>query len=297
MFSCLSIGSHTDNNSLKVTLVIIFALVGNTNFSLVHESTHKLLSSNPTHNYFFGFLSAFWFPTSITFQKICHLSHHLRNRTKYERFDICVEGKDVKIFKFLQFYGIITGIYWFLSPVSCLLYIFSPFLYRVLRYLRGKYTFLEGTGIIMLESFVDHPSRKIIIIETLVVLAAYIALIKFDYFNLGYAFLCYFSFGVLWGSLQYADHAWSELDTIHGAWDLKINTVMQAVFLNYHFHRAHHSNPDVPWYELENYIDSNALRPRHFKVWLRMFRGPLIVPDVSDKELNKLLKNYAKELV
>ena len=53
-----------------------------------------------------------------------------------------------------------------------------------------------------------------------------------------------------WGGLQYADHAWSERDIKNGAWNLAVPKWMQAVFLNYHYHKVHHQHPRTPWVNL-----------------------------------------------
>ena len=75
--------------------------------------------------------------------------------------------------------------------------------------------------------------------------------------NLNFAswLLCYWSFAVLWGSLQYADHAWSIRDIRNGAWNLKVNSVIHWVFLHYHHHLAHHQHPYIPWIHLHKFVN------------------------------------------
>ena len=59
-----------------------------------------------------------------------------------------------------------------------------------------------------------------------------------------------------------------------GAWNLRVNRVVQYLFLNYHHHRAHHQHPNVPWLHLPKYVDFSQERPSFLRVYLRMRRGP-----------------------
>ena len=86
--------------------------------------------------------------------------------------------------------------------------------------------------------------------------------------------LCYAAFALNWSSLQYADHAWSGRDVHDGAWNLRVSRVVQALFLNYHHHKAHHQHPTVPWLHLPRYVDMTEERPSFLAIYLRMWRGP-----------------------
>ncbi len=77
-----------------------------------------------------------------------------------------------------------------------------------------------------------------------------------------------------WSALQYADHAFSPLDPANGAWNLKVNRVTRAVFLNYHLHLAHHRHPQVPWIHLDQLVDPLEPQPGFLRTWLAMWRGP-----------------------
>jgi len=58
---------------------------------------------------------------------------------------------------------------------------------------------------------------------------------------------CYAAFGLMWSSLQYADHAFSPLDNIKGTWNLRVNGLVRLAYLNYHFHQCHHRDITIPW--------------------------------------------------
>jgi fatty acid desaturase len=129
----------------------------------------------------------------------------------------------------------------------------------------------------MLSGFDERPSGvlRLEILLSLVVQAALFLALDLSW---GGWLLCYAAFAVNWSSLQYADHAWSELDVLDGAWDLRVNPVVRFLFLNYHHHRAHHRNPGVPWIHLPRYVDFSQPRPSFLGVWLSMWRGPRPFP-------------------
>jgi fatty acid desaturase len=79
---------------------------------------------------------------------------------------------------------------------------------------------------------------------------------------------------VNWSALQYADHAFSPLDPKDDAWNLKVNPVVRALFLNYHHHLAHHNAPQVPWLHLPKLVRPDSAQPSFWRIYLRMWRGP-----------------------
>jgi len=93
---------------------------------------------------------------------------------------------------------------------------------------------------------------------------------------------CYAAFGLHWSSLQYADHAFSPLDRRDGAWNLRVNPITRALFLNYHYHLAHHQHPRTPWLYLGRLVDPTLLQPSFLGIWLRMWRGPEPLPKETE---------------
>src|SRR2546425_10633248 len=116
----LWVASHTEAWSYQLLAAIAFSYVNNTLFALLHESVHGVFHRNSTVNEWCGRLTAAFFPTGFTFQRICHLGHHQRNRTPTEQFDY-YHPRDNKLLKYVQWYGILTGLYWLVSPLACLL--------------------------------------------------------------------------------------------------------------------------------------------------------------------------------
>lgn len=269
--------SHTRWWGWALVAAVVFSYTNNTTFSLLHESVHGIFHPNRTINEWFGRLNAAFFPTALTFQRIFHLGHHRRNRTDAELFDY-YSPHDNRFLKYVQWYGILTAVYWVVSPVACLLYLLCPWVLH-LPLFRGDHSKIaQQTGAdAMLSGFENAPGLHIRseILFSILVQAAMVYLLDLTLFGW---LLCYGAFALNWSSLQYADHAWSVRNVYDGAWNLKVNKAVQYVFLNYHHHRAHHQNPQVSWIHLSRYVDFSEDRPSFLKMYLRMWLGPRPYP-------------------
>src|SRR5262245_53872909 len=126
----LWIASHTNSWVVRLVSAFVFSYVNNTLFSLLHEAVHGVFHSNRAINNAYGRVLAAFFPTGFRFQQLCHLGHHRRNRTEPELFDYYRPG-DNMFMKYFQWYGILTGLYWTLSPLGCLVYLFCPWIMRI----------------------------------------------------------------------------------------------------------------------------------------------------------------------
>ena len=256
---------------------IAFSYTNNTTFALLHESVHGLFHPRRAVNEWFGRCNAALFPTALLFQRTCHLGHHRRNRSDAELFDYYKSG-DNRLLKFAQWYGILTGVYWILMPLACALYLLCPWVFR-LKSLRNADSHLANqTGADAMLAGFENVSGRRLRGEILLTLAIQAALIYCLHLTFAGWLLCYGCFAVNWSSLQYADHAWSVLHVYDGAWNLKVNGVVQYIFLNYHHHRAHHQNPHVSWLHLPEHVEWAAERPSFLRIYLKMWMGPRPFP-------------------
>lgn len=265
----LRIASHTESWAVRITAAVAFSFVNNTVFSLLHEAVHGVFHPKKGINETFGRLTAAFFPTGLTFQRICHLGHHRRNRSDVELFDYVLPGES-RLVKAVQWYGILTGVYWLLPPLACLAYLVAPGLFRPHG---GSRLFRQTSADAMLSGFEEAPEGKVRleILGSILLQAGLWWVLDLNLWGWG---LCYAAFAINWSSLQYADHAWSERDVHDGAWNLRVNRVVRYLFLNYHHHKAHHQHPNVPWLHLPRYVDEAEERPSFLGIYLKMWRGP-----------------------
>jgi fatty acid desaturase len=256
---------------------IAFSYVNNTVFSLLHEAVHCVLHPSARVNSLCGRFLAAFFPTSFTLQRLFHLGHHRRNRSAAERFDYITPGENV-LLKNVQWYGILTGLYWLLPPLSCILYLLSPrvFSSKLIQGEDAAWSRQSGTDAMVAD--VERLPAMTVRAEIVFAIAWQAALfLALDLTWSGWL-LCYAAFAVNWSSLQYADHAWSPLDPVRGAWNLRVNRAVQWIFLNYHHHGVHHENPKIPWIHLPRFIDDAGPRPSFLRIYLSMWKGPRPLP-------------------
>jgi len=255
---------------------IAFSFVGNTLFSCLHECVHGVFHPNARVNHAFGVVCAAFFPTGFSLQRAAHLGHHSRNRSAAEMFDYYTPI-DSRFLKTLQWYGIISGVYWLFVVLGWLLFLCVPFVFRAASSQRWSAIAEHTSGPAYARSFSTAPGTRarLELLYTVAFQAA--AFYLLDLTAAGWL-LCYVAFGLNWSALQYADHAFSPLHVTEGAWDLRVHPWVQAIFLNYHLHLAHHRHPSVPWIHLPRYVDNARPRPQFLTQYLRMWRGPQPLP-------------------
>jgi fatty acid desaturase len=267
--------SHASSWWLIAIAAVVFSYTNNTAYSLLHECVHGKLHPSRAVNEWGGRLLAACFPTGLTFHRLCHLGHHRRNRTEAERFDYYT-ADDNRFVKFVQWYGILTGCYWLIPPLGCVLMLVTPraLLRRVVQTGPDDQT---GTAA-MLGGVVEAMGVKMRAEILLSIAVQAIAWVALDLSWVGWL-ACYAAFAVNWSALQYADHAWSELDVENGAWNLSVGRTVQYIFLNYHHHLAHHQHPHVPWIHLGRFVDATTPRPSFLRIYLSMWAGPRPLPE------------------
>lgn len=268
----LAAASHTASWGWRIGAALAFSYVNNTIFALLHEAVHGRLHASRRVNETIGRVMAAFFPTSLGFQRICHLGHHRRNRSDAEVFDYILPGES-RLVKTLQWYGVLTGIYWLLLPAGCFVYLVWPGAFRLPARIRSSRLFRQTSAEGMLSGFAHAPAPTIRL-EILFSLALQAVFVWTLDLTMAGWLACYGAFAVNWSSLQYADHAFTERHVHDGAWNLRVNRVVQYLFLNYHHHKAHHQHSQVPWIHLSKYVDFTEERPSFLRIWLRMWKGP-----------------------
>lgn len=262
---------------LAITAAIAFSFVNNTMFSLLHEAVHGIAHRSRLANDGIGRIAAAFFPTAYSLQRVFHLGHHARNRTAFEQFDYIRPG-DNRFLRYAQWYAILTGLYWLFVPLGGIAYFVWPALFES-EVLASKDSSLAAqTGASSMFASIEHAPRWTIRLEILFTIVAQVAIVMLAGVTLRGWLLCYAAFAINWSSLQYTDHAFSKLDVLDGAWNLRVNPVTRALFLNYHHHLAHHRHPNVPWIHLGRYVDPTDAHPSFWRIYLSMWRGPRPLP-------------------
>jgi fatty acid desaturase len=279
--SCLYVASNGRSLALRISAAIAFSFFNNTMFSLMHEAVHGLFHPNPSVNDIAGRIAAASFPTAFSLQRAFHLAHHRNNRSDCERFDYYGPHEN-RVLKFVQWYCILTGLYWIASPLFCVVYAATASLIRWPKLLAPNNRFGRQTSA---ESFLESlrtVTPMTARLDTAISICAQTTIIYLFDLDLAGWLLCYAWFALNWSSLQYTDHAFSPLDRQEGAWNLRVNPLVRLIFLNYHHHLAHHREPTVPWIALPRLVRAGDASPTFWSIYWRMWAGPRPLPKENE---------------
>jgi fatty acid desaturase len=256
---------------------IAFSFSNNTVFALLHEAVHGTFHRSSAVNRWAGRFAAAFFPTGFAVQRAFHVTHHRHNRDRFEQFDY-VHAGDVRWLKFAQWYAILTGVYWLVTVAGVAVHAVLPRALRV--------AFLRSADSRAAEQTASRPYLDALddlppVVPRLEVAAAFTAqaLLCAAFGISAVAWVsCYAAFALNWSSLQYADHAFSPLDNVEGAWNLRVPRPVRWLFLNYHYHLAHHRSPQTSWIHLGKLVRPGDPSPTFLGIWLAMWRGPRPFP-------------------
>jgi len=255
------------------TIAIIclgYALVMNASYVMLHEAEHGILHSNRRLNDAIGVILALFFPAPFHLIRQGHIGHHMRNRSDDEAFDFYFDGES-RLWKHLQFYGILTGLFWVVVVSSNIIAVIAPSL------LKAKWASFDRPTQALLESL-NQKYTLLIRLEALLAIGLHISLVYFlEIPTLTYIIMLS-SFGVLWSALQYVHHFGTERDVLKGAKNLKTWRWLDMLWLNHNWHKNHHAEPTVSWIHLPE-VDPDAKlnesnRERLLPAYLKMWRGP-----------------------
>ena len=265
-------------------LAIAFAIVGNSVYSIVHESEHRMLHPNPKMNDVLGVVMALFFPAPYPLIRQGHIGHHQRNRSDDEAFDFYFDGER-PILKYLQLYGILTGLYWVTVVLSNVVVLVCPFL------LRRRYFDFDRPSAAFMDSLnpgywwiIKVEAILVIMLHTVIIWGMGIPVLNY--------FVVYFGFGLSWSAMQYVHHFGTERHVLRGTRNLWLLAPLDLIWLNHNWHLTHHQQPTVPWIYLPRVAqEKDPNREFLFYHYLRMWRGPRYTDEhVANKYSGRIVK-------
>jgi fatty acid desaturase len=266
--ACLWLASH-GTWWAAIAGAIAFAFLNNIPFALMHEAVHGVASPSRRRNDLLGAIAGWMFPTSFSLQRTAHLGHHLRNRTDQELYDYYTARESRALRNVWLYAGNLFGLYWFLIPLSNVIYLIGTPLYRSKLFVERIAPAL-GFGTYV-NDIVRLPAARVRL-EIAAAIAYQASLWWLLDLNLLGWILAHWLFALHWSALQYVDHAWSARDVTNGAWDLRVSTPARWLALNYHCHLAHHRNPQVPWTRLPS-LATREGQPTFWQVYWSLWRN------------------------
>jgi len=229
-------------------LSVTYGVVMNSGYAMLHEAEHQLLHSNRNVNDAIGALLAVYFPAPFHLLRQGHIGHHLRNRSDDEAFDFYFEGES-RLWKYLQLYGILTGLFWIAVVFSNIIAVLSPSLLTAKK--AEKARFDRAT-----EALVESLNEKylgLIRLEAVAILLWHGVIIWVFQIPIWNYATVLFGFGFIWSAMQYVHHFGTDRDVIHGTRSLKTFGLLDLIWLNHNWHHEHHAHPTVPWIYLPEF--------------------------------------------
>jgi fatty acid desaturase len=244
-----------------------FGIVMNSVYAIIHEADHGMLFDDRRLNDAGGVLMSLFFPAPFHLLRQGHLGHHLRNRSDDEAFDLYFEGEH-PIWKCLQLYGTLTGLYWGVAVLSNVVVLAFPFV------MHRQYFAFDRPSAAFMDALNPRYSR-VIRLEAVATIGLHVTIVWLLTIPLVNYLVMYAGFGVSWSAMQYVHHFGTTRHVLEGARNLRIWGPIDALWLNHNWHLTHHKHPTVPWIHLphigraEN--PQRGFLPAHYA---RMWRGP-----------------------
>lgn len=265
--ACIAAAREPASWGRLALLAVAFGVVMNSVYAIIHEADHGMLFEDRRANDAGGVLMSLFFPAPFHLLRQGHLGHHMRNRSDDEAFDLYFDGEH-PVWKALQLYGTLTGLYWLVAVLSNVVVVLFPFVMR-----REHFTFDRPSM-----AFMDALNPRytgLIRLEALATIALHAGLVwGLSIPVVNYAVM-YAGFGFSWSAMQYVHHYGTTRHVLEGARNLWIWGPLDALWLNHNWHLTHHKHPTVPWIHLprlgrrEN--PERGFLPAHYAL---MWKGP-----------------------
>lgn len=246
-------------------LALAYGILMNTGYALFHEAEHNLFHPNKRINNLAGVALGFFFPAPFHLLRQGHLGHHMRNRSDDEAFDFYFEGEN-PVWKHLQLYGILTGLFWVVIILSNVLAALNPAWMG-----NKKVKFDRATE--ALQETLNPRYLRLIQLEAILIILAHAAAVYFWRVPVLHYAAVLFGFGFMWSALQYVHHYGTTRDVQKGARNLRTWRLLDLLWLNHNWHLNHHMSPTIPWIYLPHHGTSEE-RGSLTWAYLKMWRGP-----------------------
>lgn len=280
---CFASAARLPSGWPLVLLAVLFGILMNSVYSIIHEAEHAMLFSHRGANEAVGIFMALFFPAPFHLIRQGHLGHHLRNRSDDEAFDFYFD-EDHKIWKVLVLYGILTGFYYVVVALSNVVFLLLPFRED------KKYWHVDQASTAFMESL-NPRYRRAIRLEAFAAIVLHTGLVWSLQIPVTHYLAMYAGFGLMWSAMQYVHHYGTERHVTRGARNLWIWRPLDLLLLNHNWHLTHHSHPGVPWLYLpETELEEPGTRGFLLAAYLRMWRGPRRATDrVPNQHAGKLI--------
>jgi len=176
-------------------------------------------------------------------------------------------SSDNKLLKRVQWYSILTGVYWVALPIGSILVSLYPGILKLRPFQRFK-----STEVL----YDDFDTKSVFRIRVEVVLGIIYWVTLWKLLNLQWqsVIVLYACVAFNWSTRQYVTHAFTPRHVIEGALNLRVSTPMRWILLNGHWDQVHHKYPHVPWFELPKHSSETMSPVSYWRQYFQMWQGP-----------------------
>jgi fatty acid desaturase len=261
----LWLGSQATAWYAVVFVGVAFSYLMLTNYALLHEASHGNLNSGARVNYLLGVLTGLLFPIPFRLMRTTHQNHHLHNRTDHEMFDLYYPT-DSRLLKWVQWYGILAGLFWPLVPLGALLVGACPGLLR--------WQIVRKAPNVAIVANLERRAIRAMRLELFMIILFFSGLFWLLELKWQNTLILYACFSFNWSTRQYVGHAFSGRHVIDGAWNLRHFPWMSWLLLHGEWDLNHHRRPDVSWYYLPRLSPPDEPRTSYWRQYWRQWLGP-----------------------
>ncbi len=275
----LVLGARVERGWALGLCVAAFALLFQTQFALLHEASHLKLHSNPTWNRWLGVLSGLLFPISSSMLSITHWSHHLKNRSDQEMFDLYYPHQS-RVGRTIGWYLMLVGFWYWVIPPFLLLLLVAPGVFRRM-----------SERLHIAEAIFHHPTISVgrIRAELLLCVLALTGVCVLSGLSVARLALFYAAAAAIWSGTNYLEHSYAPRDVLTGAFNLRAPWPYSWLNLHRELDFNHHRYPDVSWVHLPALSPPDEQRRSYVLHYLRQWTtGPMLTHEPGPEPLKDI---------
>lgn len=279
----LFLGARVESGWALGLCVGAYALLFQTQFALMHEASHLKLHPDPVWNRWLGVLCGLLFPMSASMLSITHWSHHLKNRSDQEMFDLYYPHHS-RVGRTIAWYLMLVGFWYWVIPPFLLLLLVAPGVFRRM-----------SEKLHIAEAIFRHPEISVgrIRVELLLCTLALTGVGVLSGLSLGRLGLFYVVAGALWSGVNYLEHSYAPRDVIKGAFNLEAPWPYGWLNLHRELDYNHHAYPDVSWIHLPALSPQGEQRRSYVLHYLRQWTtGPMPAQEPGPEPLKDIPRQY-----
>ncbi|MFL5343738.1 MAG: fatty acid desaturase [Hyalangium sp.] len=279
----LVLGARVERGWALGLCVAAFALLFQTQFALLHEASHLKLHSNPTWNRWLGVLSGLLFPISSSMLSITHWSHHLKNRSDQEMFDLYYPHQS-RVGRTIGWYLMLVGFWYWIIPPFLLLLLVAPGVFRRM-----------SERLHVAEAIFRHESISVgrIRLELLLCVLTLTGVCVLSGLSGARLALFYAAAAAIWSGTNYLEHSYAPRDVLAGAFNLQAPWPYGWLNLHRELDFNHHAYPDVAWVHLPALSPPQEQRRSYVLHYLRQWTtGPMLTHEPGPEPLKDIPRQY-----